>query len=129
MPKNNFTDKTLQTIIGNLLRYGVLLALIVTVIGGGFYLSNHARETVHYEQFTEQDKNLGQLAKEITEGIKAGSGSAIIFAGIIILFLTPALRLVLSLFSFLAEKDYLYVGITLIIITIIGTSVMLGYLH
>ncbi|AHF16731.1 DUF1634 domain-containing protein [Niabella soli] len=129
MQKNNFTDKTLQTIIGNLLRYGVLLALTVAAIGGGFYLSRHAHETVHYEQFIEQDKNLGQLAKEIVEGLKAGSGRSIIFAGIIILFLTPALRLVLSLFSFLAEKDYLYVAITLIVIAIIATSVILGYSH
>ena len=82
---------------------------------------------MHYEQFKEQDKSLGTLFKELTEGLRAGSGRAIIFAGIIILFLTPALRLVLSLFSFLAEKDYLYVAITLIVISIIGTSIYLGY--
>ncbi len=127
MSKSNFSDKTLQTIIGNLLRYGVLLALTVGAIGGILYLSRHGNDIVHYEQFKEQDKSLGTLFKELTEGLRAGSGRAIIFAGIIILFLTPALRLVLSLFSFLAEKDYLYVAITLIVIIIIGTSIYLGY--
>ncbi|ANH79872.1 hypothetical protein A8C56_01775 [Niabella ginsenosidivorans] len=127
MAKTPFSDKTLQTIIGNLLRYGVLLALTVGGIGGILYLSRHGHDVVHYEQFKENDKSLGTLFREIINGLKAGSGQAIIFAGIIILFLTPALRLVLSLFSFMAEKDYLYIAITIIVISIIGTSIYLGY--
>ncbi|WP_300596593.1 DUF1634 domain-containing protein [Niabella sp.] len=127
--KNRFTDKTLQTIIGNLLRYGVWLALSIGAIGGVIYLLKHGQETIHYDHFTERDKSIGQLVDEMIAGVKEDSGTAIIFLGIVLLFLTPALRLVLSFFSFLIEKDYLYVIITLIVMVIIGVSISLGYSH
>lgn len=127
--KNRFSDKTLQTIVGNLLRYGVWLALGVGAAGGIVYLVKHGHETIHYSSFTESDKSIGQLVHEMISGVKKGSGTAIIFLGIILLFLTPALRLVLSFFSFLIEKDYLYVTITLIVMLIIGISISLGYGH
>ncbi|MBO9595787.1 MAG: DUF1634 domain-containing protein [Niabella sp.] len=127
--KNRFSDKTLQTIVGNLLRYGVWLALSVGAIGGTVYLVKHGHESIHYSSFTESDKSIGQLVRETIAGLKEGSGSAIIFLGIILLFLTPALRLVLSFFSFLIEKDYRYVLITLIVMLIIGISISLGYSH
>ncbi|MCD2423507.1 DUF1634 domain-containing protein [Niabella pedocola] len=127
--KNRFTDKTLQTIVGNLLRYGVWLALSVGAIGGTVYLIKHGHETIHYGSFTESDKSIGQLIHEMISGVREGSGTAIIFSGIILLFLTPALRLVLSFFSFLIEKDYLYVLITLVVMLIIGISISLGYSH
>jgi len=129
MQKNSFTDRTLQLIIGNLLRYGVWLALSVGAIGGIVYLVKHGRETIHYASFTENDKSIGQLIHEMATGVRSGSGTAIIFLGIILLFLTPALRLLLSFISFLIEKDYLYVFITFIVMLIIGISISLGYSH
>ena len=129
MQRNRFSDKTLQTIVGNLLRYGVWLALSVGAVGGIIYLLRHGHEPAQYSSFIENDRHIGQLIKEIITGIKVGSGRAIIFSGIILLFLTPAARLVLSFFSFMIEKDYLYVTITLIVMMIIGISISLGYGH
>ncbi|SDE28307.1 DUF1634 domain-containing protein [Niabella drilacis] len=129
MQKNNFTDKTLQTIIGTLLRYGVWLALGTGAAGGVVYLLKHGGEPMHYASFTEADKSIGQLLKEMVTGIKSHSGTSIIFLGIILLFLTPALRLLFSFIAFLVEKDYLYVLITFIVMMIIGISISLGYSH
>ncbi|MGJ7031814.1 DUF1634 domain-containing protein [Niabella hirudinis] len=129
MRENRFTDKTLQTIIGTLLRYGVWLALSIGAIGGAVYLVKHGREPMHYASFTETDKSIGQLLKEMIAGIESHSGTSIIFLGIILLFLTPALRLVFSFIAFLIEKDYLYVLVTFIVMAIIGVSISLGYHH
>jgi len=129
MSQQPFTDKKLQIIVGNLLRYGVLLALITGATGGVLYLMHHGQEQVHYTEFIESDKSIGQLFNEMIAGLKNGSARSVIFLGVIILFLTPPLRLVLSLFSFLLEKDYLYMVITLIVIIILGVSVTLGYSH
>ncbi|MBZ4188404.1 DUF1634 domain-containing protein [Niabella beijingensis] len=129
MNKDSFTDKTLQRIVGNLLRYGVWTALAIGAIGGIVYLVRHGHESIHYGIFTETDKSIGALTGDIIDGVKKGSGTSIIFFGILLLFLTPALRLVLSFFSFLIEKDYLYVIITLIVMAIIGISISLGYGH
>lgn len=51
---------------------------------------------------------------------------AIMMFGLFCLILTPVLRVVVSLFTFLKEKDYLYVGITGIVLIILVISFFIG---
>lgn len=129
MEKEKFGERDFQQLIGNLLRYGVWISLSIAFLGGIVYLSNHGTETVNYAQFLENDRSIFQVVVSVLEGIKIGQGESLIFLGILMLFLTPVLRVVLSLFSFLLEKDYLYVFITLIVVVIIGMSIFLGFSH
>ena len=129
MEKEKFGERDFQQLIGNLLRYGVWISLAVAFLGGIVYLSSHGTETVNYATFIENDRSIFQVVSQVFEGIATFQGESLIFLGIILLFLTPVLRVILSLFSFLLEKDYLYVGITLVVILIIGVSVWLGFAH
>lgn len=129
MSTSKFTDNQLQIIIGNVLRYGVLSALTVTLIGGIILLLKDSQQTVSFSTFVEHDQNLFVVFQNILDGVKHWNGESIIFLGILLLFLTPALRLVLSLFSFILEKDRLYVVITLIVIAVIILSVSFGFSH
>lgn len=127
--KEAFGEKDFQSIIGNLLRYGVWISLSVAAIGGVVYLLHHGSDTVNYSVFTENDRNIFKVISDIINGALQGTGESLIFVGIILLFLTPVLRVLLSLFSFLLEKDYLYTVITLIVIGIIILSVSFGFSH
>ncbi|QNL48349.1 DUF1634 domain-containing protein [Olivibacter sp. SDN3] len=127
--ESKIRDRDIQYIIGNLLRYGVWIALSVAVLGGIIYLFNHEQETVHYGTFIEQNKTIFALISETISGTFSGSGDAIILLGIILLFLTPILRVFFSLIAFFIEKDYLYVCITLIVIGIICFSIFYGFAH
>lgn len=129
MTHEKFGEKDFQSIIGNLLRYGVWISLSVAFIGGIIYLMNHGGDIEDYSVFKENDKNIFEVITAICNGVIQGNGESIIFFGVILLFLTPVLRVLLSLFSFLLEKDYLYVVITLIVIFIILVSVSLGFSH
>ena len=129
MEKEKFGERDFQQLIGNLLRYGVWISLAVAFLGGLVYLSNHGTETVDYSKFIENDRSIFQVVTSVFEGISTFQGESLIFLGIVLLFLTPVLRMILSLFSFLLEKDYLYVAITLVVILIIGFSVWLGFAH
>ncbi|MCD0475460.1 DUF1634 domain-containing protein [Flavobacterium sp. EDS] len=129
MTHEKFGEKDFQSIIGNLLRYGVWISLSVAFIGGIIYLMNHGGDIEDYSVFKENDRNIFEVITEIYNGVIQGNGESIIFFGVILLFLTPVLRVLLSLFSFLLEKDYLYVVITLIVIFIILVSVSLGFSH
>jgi len=129
MTTKKFNDTDLQAIIGNVLRYGVLLALSVALIGGIILLFTQSGETVNFATFTEKNDNIYIVFNNIISGVARGDGEAIIFLGVLLLFLTPALRLVLSLLSFFLEKDWLYIVITLIVIGIIGLSVSFGFSH
>jgi len=127
--EEKFGEKDFQTIIGNLLRYGVWISLSVAFIGGIVYLIHNGNQIEDYSVFKENDRNIFEVIAAVYNGAIQGNGDSLIFTGIILLFLTPVLRVLLSLFSFLLEKDYLYVGITLIVIAIIIISISFGFSH
>ncbi len=127
--EEKFGEKDFQTIIGNLLRYGVWISLSVAFIGGIVYLIHNGNQIEDYSVFKENDRNIFEVIAAIYNGAIQGNGESLIFTGIIFLFMTPVLRVLLSLFSFLLEKDYLYVGITLIVILIIIISISFGFSH
>ncbi|MBF4515525.1 DUF1634 domain-containing protein [Flavobacterium sp. ANB] len=129
MSQEKFGEKDFQTIIGNLLRYGVWISLSVAFIGGIIYLMHHGKDIEDYSVFKENDRNIFEVITAVYNGVIQGRGESIIFFGVILLFLTPVFRVLLSLFSFLLEKDYLYVAITTIVIGIIILSISFGFSH
>lgn len=129
MEHNLKQEKDFQKLIGNLLRYGVWMSLAVALSGGVIYLTGHAQETVHYGTFTENDRSIFEVIADVLSGVSRADGVSIIFLGVLLLFLTPVLRMVLSLFSFIKEKDTKYVCITLLVMGIIGMSIALGFSH
>jgi uncharacterized membrane protein len=129
MAQEKSRQKDFQIIIGNLLRYGVWISLAVAFTGGIVYLINHGNDIENYSVFHENDINIFKVIANVYTGLIQGEGESIIFFGIILLFLTPVFRVLLSLFSFLVEKDYLYAVITLIVISIIIGSISLGFSH
>lgn len=119
-------DKDIQSLIGSVLRWGVLLSMAVVIVGGAIYLSRHGHNVIDYSKFKgEPDftRNLGA----IFHGIAGLKGRAIIQLGIILLIATPVTRVLFSAVGFLIEKDYLYVGITLVVLSIIMVSMLGGF--
>ncbi|WP_066751429.1 DUF1634 domain-containing protein [Sphingobacterium populi] len=122
-------ETIMQNAVGNLLKYGVWIVLSVGIVGGLIFLSTHADATVDYRDFVENDRSIFEVLREIAVGISEMDGASIIYLAIILLFLTPFVRLILSLISFILEKDLMYVLITLIVLIIICCSVYFGYAH
>jgi uncharacterized membrane protein len=129
MTQEKFGEKDFQKIVGNLLRYGVWISLSVAFIGGIVYLLHHGNDIENYSVFKENDQNIFEVIAAVYNGVVQGRGESIIFFGIVLLFLTPVFRVLLSLFSFLLEKDYLYAVITTIVIGIIIMSISFGFSH
>ncbi len=121
-----FSDKDIQTFIGQFLRYGVLTACVTAIIGGVIYLYHHGLEAIpDYATFRGEPDSFTTLSG-IWKGVLAGSSIEIIQLGVVFLIATPVLRIVLSLFSFAVEKDKLYVCITLIVLCVILFSMFSG---
>lgn len=110
----------MQQLIGNALRIGVVQACIVAAIGGIIYLVHHGAEPMpDYTQF-HIDKEAAHTSLEgIFSGLAAGSASEWIQLGVVLLILTPIVRILLSLFDFARERDWLYVGITALVFLVI----------
>lgn len=115
--KQEPSQKDIQFILGTLLRVGVILSMSVVLIGGLIYLIGYEDFKVDYSEFVP-DAHYATL-EAIVVGLKVMDGKAIIQFGTILLIFTPITRVVFSVFSFLIERDYLYVLIGLFVLGVI----------
>jgi uncharacterized membrane protein len=118
-------DTDIKTAIGWVLRTGVFLSIAIVFFGGIIYIYRHGHTIADYRTFKGVPKFV-QLGG-IINGVLTFRGQAIIQGGIILLIATPIIRVVFSAIGFMLEKDYLYVGITLLVLLIIFISMFSGH--
>jgi uncharacterized membrane protein len=121
-----FKDTGMQLIIGWVLRLGVLVSVGVVIFGGIFYLCRHGHSIADYSVF-KNEPNFARDGSGILQGILDLKGRSIIQGGIILLIATPIVRVLFSAIGFILEKDYLYTGITLLVLLIIFISMLTGH--
>lgn len=126
--KHYLGDKDVQVILGTLLRVGVIVSTAVVLLGGIIFLTNQGNQTVSFSEFKPEQVKFSSVAK-ILSGLKTFDGLAIIQFGVLLLIFTPIARVVFSIFSFLMEKDYMYVLIGIIVLCVIITSLYLDIAH
>lgn len=117
-PAHKIGDKDLERIMGNLLRYGVLASLFVVLIGAVFYLFQHGGSSPSYKKFLGEPKRLSEI-KDVWRLAWEGRGRSIIQLGLFILIATPIARIVFSIIGYILERDYLYIIITMIVLSVI----------
>ncbi|MDO7744955.1 MAG: DUF1634 domain-containing protein [Pedobacter sp.] len=119
--KHYFADKDIQVILGTLLRVGVIASMTVVFIGGLLYLSVYGNTGVDYHTFDAAKTQYSSILA-IFQGMSRLDGRAIIQFGTLLLIFTPVTRVVFSIFSFLIERDYLYVLIGIFVLSVILIS-------
>jgi len=123
MSQAEWTDRRVETIVGNLLRTGVILAASVVFIGGVLYLARHGGEHPNYRVFHGEPNDLRQIGGILHAAI-AGRGRGIIQLGLLLLIATPIARVAFSMFGFAEEGDRLYVVFTGIVLAILLYSLI-----
>ena len=116
-------DRRLETIIGNLLRAGVLLAAATVFAGGVLYLVQHHADRIDYHTFVAGAASTRSVSGILQSAARGGSES-IIEAGLLLLILTPIARVAVAMVGFLLERDRLYAVVSLIVLAILAFSLM-----
>jgi len=109
-------ENIIEIIISNTLRIGVLLS--ASIIFAGLIL--------FFIYGSGYDGTISYRLNDILNGVFTLKPFAIINLGLLLLILTPVMRVVMSLIIFILEKDYKYIFITLTVLTILMTSFILG---
>lgn len=114
----------MQILISRTLRWGVTIASVLAGIGGVFYFIQHGTELLDTEKYhnfayTDAQNPATTTFGGIFEGAIAGNSESLIQLGVIALLLTPIMRVVLSLFDFVKQRDWLYVAITAFVLGVI----------
>ena len=114
----------LKILLSRTLRWGVSIACLISFIGGVIYLTHEGGKPFSlsvYRDFSyaaEQPDSYTTLSG-IWEGFTQMTAVGWIQTGVLLLILTPILRVVISFFDFLFQRDWLYAVITAIVLAVI----------
>lgn len=119
------TDRQIERGIGSLLRAGVIVAAVIALAGGIWYLSAHGREVPGYGTFRGEPAFLRQIP-EMVHSVLSGQSAALIQLGLLTLIAVPIVRVAVSILAFALERDWLYVGVTALVFIILLVSLLGG---
>jgi uncharacterized membrane protein len=116
-------DKRLETMIGELLRSGVILAAGVVLLGGALYLTGHSHDPVSYKTFNPGGSDVRSLAGIVKSAAHLQS-EGLIQLGLLLLIATPVARVAVAVAGFALERDRLYTIVSLIVLVILVLSLL-----
>lgn len=125
----------MDKLISNVLRTGVIISLILILIGTVLLFADNGSNSFTMAQIINVNSKINSSIFSIAgmvNGLFSLQGADFILLGIIVLILTPITRVITSVLSFLYERNWLYVIITVIVfidimVAIFIVPVILGH--
>lgn len=128
----------MQILISRTLRWGVSIACLIALVGGILFLARHGGEAFDLAQY--QNFQYGSTRAVdytaltdyttlggILRGFLTFTPVGWIQTGVLVLILTPIMRVALSLADFLKQRDWLYALITAIVLAVILSNSLEGW--
>ena len=98
-------DNKMELIMGRLLQVGVLVAGALMLTGGVYYLALHGASVADYGTF---------------HAVVPERGEMVMWAAVVVMIGTPVLRVAFAVVAFAAERDWLYTGISLVVLSLLA---------
>ena len=118
-----------EILISNLLRIGVIASLLVLLTGLLLMFVHHPsyiQSGADFHNLTTPGAAFPHSIHDVSEGIVAGRGQAVVTLGLLLLIITPILRVAVSIVAFAIQRDRVYVVITSAVLLILMASFLLG---
>ena len=121
-------DRELTKAISITLRTGIVLAVSCGLLGCILYLPTSGHDLASFRQFKGSHVPFSSLHAIRTmlaqpQGITE-RGYGIAEVGVLLLMATPIVRVILSLASFLRDKDIFFASITLVVLAALACSLL-----
>jgi uncharacterized membrane protein len=121
--------RRVELVISNLLRLGVLASLTLIVLGT-------ALTFIHHPEYFASPADLSRLVQpgaafphsvsDVMEGIRLLRGQALVTAGLLLLIVTPVMRVAVSILAFIYQRDRVFTFITAVVLALLLLSFFLG---
>lgn len=118
-------DEAFEILLGRVLQAGVVLAAIVVAIGGGLYLGRHGHDVPAYGVFQGEPGDLRSIAG-IVSAARRLDARGVIQLGLLLLIATPIARVLFALIGFARQKNWMYVGVSAIVLALLAYSLTGG---
>lgn len=113
----------MEFIISLVLQIGVMISAIIILIGISLLLHlNHGS----YQEFTSTNYSFPHSLSTLISSIKVSQGTGYIELGVLILILTPVLRVATSILLFLRQRDMPMTVVTCFVLVVLISSFILG---
>lgn len=119
-------DRRVDEIMSVLLRTGVVLSAMFVLAGGIVYLARHQMPVTNYRVFQGEPAELRTSPGILHEAL-ALRGRGLIQLGLLILIATPIARVAFSVLTFLYQRDWTYVVVTLVVLGLLFYSLLGGH--
>jgi len=120
----------MSAVVGNVLRYGVLISAAVLIFGTLELLATSGNSDVVVSITYNPDKiphgNFDVTLSGLAAGLIGLQPYSLIELGAIILIATPVSRVLISVFLFAAERDKLYVVVTAVVLSLLLFSMLVA---
>lgn len=119
----------IELVISVLLRAGVILSLFVIVFGLTLSFTHHHDYIQAHDllpRLTNSTRAFPHTLHETWQGLREFRGEAFIVLGLLLLIATPVMRVAVSVFAFLIERDWIFVAITSVVLALLILSFFLG---
>lgn len=121
--------RDIELLISTTLRIGVMLSVAVMLFGVVITF-------IHHPDYFHSRPALGELTNSreifanttgaVLRGVRELRGQSIAMLGILLLIVTPVVRVAISVVLFAAQRDRRYVLITAVVLALLLTSLMSG---
>jgi uncharacterized membrane protein len=123
--------RKVELAISLVLRIGVVASVLVIAVGLGLMFSHHSaylpiRGTFSYRELTSKSTPFPHSFASLGHAISQGQGRGIVVLGVLILILTPVLRVAVGVLSFLYEEDPAMALVTLYVLAVLVGSFFLA---
>jgi uncharacterized membrane protein len=118
-----------ELLISAILRLGVMTSLIFVVAGTILSFVHHpeyASSPAALQRLTAPETSSPHALPEVLHDLRHMRGQAVVTVGLLLLILTPVLRVAASVFIFIRQGDRTYVLITAAVLGILLLSFVLG---
>ena len=120
---------SVELLISRLLRTGVVLSLVLIVTGSSMSFAHHRDYTsspAELRRLTEPGAAFPQTMRQVIEGVRSRRGQAIVAVGLLVLIVTPVVRVGVSIAAFALERDAAFTAITALVFGLLVLSFLLG---
>ena len=124
-PDARLTDHAVEQLVGRLLQIGVAIAALVVIVGGVLLLAHHGGEVPSYSTFRGEPESIRTLYG-VVHGLMAADARSIIQFGLLLLIATPILRVAFTWVAFVLQHDWVYVGITTVVLALLLYGLIFG---
>ena len=133
---NIVIDKQLRKtefLVSLVLQIGVVLSSVIIFFGLVLFFFQHApailfRSSSSYQQFTTSSFSFPVNLPELVESVLRGQSVGFIVMGVLLLIITPIVRVFTSILLFLIQRDIPMTIVTILVLIVLLGSFILGML-